>query len=174
MTDRNTGEEKPENPGQPPGLDRTVLLVFVGLLGVLFLWLNRIADGFMPDARLYPFVMTLVGGMLAAVAFIRVYQGKEPILDASSGKQADDRQDMQIYRQAVAYLLYFTAFYLGIWLLGFRVASVLSVFGFMRYFGQSNVMAGVYALAGLALVETLSRLLQLVLPSGFWHLLGLG
>ena len=156
-------------------LDRKTLIGFVTAVGILFFVLNRDANGFLPDARLYPFVMTATGMAIAVLALLRVFMGQEPILDSASGKTEaeSDEQQRKAYRQAGLYALFIVGFYLGIWVVGFRIAAAIFTFSFIRYFGLSAYKAAAYAVAGLVLVEALSRLLQLVLPSGLWYLLGI-
>ena len=155
-------------------LDRRTLIGFVSVMGILFFVLNRNANGFLPDARLYPFVMTAMGAVLAVFALFRVLTGKEPVLDSASGKAEEESHEEQLeaYRQAGLYALLIVGFYLGIWLVGFRIAAAVFTFSFMKYSGLSAAKSAIFAAFGLVLVEVLSRLLQLVLPGGLWYLLG--
>jgi len=170
--------DSPDNPNvhrksPVPALDRQVLLGFIALLVLLFILLNRIASGFFPDARLFPFVMSVAGTFFALVAFIRVWSGREPGVDPHATVALDAAETAAIYRSALAYLALFALFYFGIWVLGFRVAAGLFVFAFIRYSGQSYRNALLFALAGLLLVESIARLLQLVLPAGLWTLISI-
>tara|TARA_B100000959_G_scaffold268047_1_gene312300 strand:+ start:1665 stop:2174 length:510 start_codon:yes stop_codon:yes gene_type:complete len=162
-------------------LNKKVLLVFLGLLALFFVILFLAVADFMPDARLYPVVMSITGFVLALASVIRVLSGKEPTHEHNLIKvevKSDARQDdapadrsNREYRSALFYLAIICFFYVAIWLLGFRVATLVFVSGFMRYNKQSLVSCAVYAGLSLLLVEALSRLLGLVLPAGFWHLL---
>jgi len=155
-------------------INRKALLGFLAVALIVLFVLNRVANGFLPDARLFPFVMTAVGCVLGLAALGRVLLRQEPIQDSSLGKGDDETLEKQrhAYLEAAFYLVLISGFYLGIWLVGFRLAALLFTFGFMKHFGQSTRHALSYALAGLVLIEVLSRLLQLVLPGGFWYLLG--
>ena len=137
------------------------------MIGLVLIYLNHLADGFLPDARLYPYLMTLIGVGVVVTALIRVYLGKEPIIDASSGKDMESSAQPELlqYRRALFFLTLIAGFYLGVWLLGFRIAALLFVFSFLRYFEQSLTYSAISAIAGLVMVEVLSRILQLVLPT---------
>lgn len=148
--------------------DRNLLIGFIIVLSALLIVLNREADGFFPDARLYPYVMTIIGLVLAAISIVRVVLGKEPNMDAQNGKERDlsAEQTRRAYKMTIGYMLVFTAFYLGIWLFGFRIAAAVFVFGFIRYFGHTYLRSSIYSFFGVLLVEVLSRILHLVLPLG--------
>ncbi|GAB1269044.1 hypothetical protein NBRC116493_22970 [Aurantivibrio infirmus] len=153
--------------------DKRLLLFFVAALFVLFLVLNREANTFLPDARLYPYVTTIMGVFLVALSVVRIIMGREPNLDAQSGKNQEETEEQtrNAYRKIVAYMAVFCCFYFSIWIVGFRISAVVFVFSFIRYFGHSYLRSTIYALMGLVMVEALSRLLSLELPPGFWHLL---
>ncbi len=152
----------------PLGWDKKLLLVFLVLLGFGFIVLNRQANGFLPDARLYPYVITWIGLFFVAFSALRLWQGKEPNEDAQNGKTDDDTeaQVRATYKSTLFYLALFSGFYLAVWLIGFRVAAGLFVFFFMRSFGHSYRWALVYALLGLLMVEGLAFILSLSLPFG--------
>lgn len=156
--------------------DTRLLLCFISALFVLFLILNRVANTFLPDARLYPYVMTSIALLLSVLSILRVITGREPNLDAQSGRDQEGsvEQTRYAYQKIVGYMLLFCAFYFGVWIVGFRIPAVLFVFGFIRYFGHSYLQSAFYAFCGISMVEILSRLLHLELPSGFWHLLTVG
>lgn len=153
--------------------DKVLLLSFVAALLVLFLVLNREANTFLPDARLYPYVMTIIGILFAVLSIVRIAMGKEPNIDAQSGKDQEETeaQTRNTYRKIIAYMAVLSCFYFAIWVIGFKVSAVLFVFGFIRYFGHSYLRSTVYAFFGIVMVEFLSRLLHLDLPPGFWYLL---
>jgi len=148
--------------------DKVLLLGFIAALSTLFIVLNREANGFFPDARLYPYVVTILGMVLAVLSVVRVMLGKEPNMDAQTGKDwnLSAEHTREAYRKTVVYLLMFCCFYLGIWLLGFRLASGLFVFGFIRSFGHSYASSAVYVFCGIILTEVLSRVLHMTLPVG--------
>jgi len=151
--------------------DKLLLLCFISALFILFLVLNRVANTFLPDARLYPYVMTNIALLLSLLSIFRVITGREPNLDAQSGKDQNQsaEQTRHAYKKIVAYMLLFCAFYFAVWLVGFRVPAVLFVFGFIRYFGHSYLQSAFYAFCGFSMIEILSRLLHLELPPGIWH-----
>lgn len=151
-----------------PSADRFVLLGFIAFIAILFFTLNRLANGFFPDARLYPYVMTIIGLTLAVLAFIRVFTGKEPFADIpGSDPNSNGLQQMWVpYGKAGFYLSLILVFYVGIWFIGFRLAAVIFVFCFVRFNGQTLLSSALYATAGLIMVEILGRILQLALPGG--------
>jgi hypothetical protein len=148
--------------------DKTLLLAFIAVLSLLLIVLNREANSFLSDARLYPYVMSIIGLVLSALSIVRVIMGREPTVDPQSGKDWDlsAEHTRDAYQKTLIYLLMFCGFYLGIWLFGFRLAAGVFVFGFIHSFGHSYGRSALYALAGLAMLEGLSRLLSLTLPNG--------
>ena len=166
------------NKSTAASLDRKILLALIGLLAGFFIAMLMGAREFMPDARLYPFVMSMLGIALAFFAAVRVFAGKEPREEhkrMGPGTNAETKQDepsreniLRPYQGAAYYLLGLCLFYTGIGLLGFRLATVVFVFSFMRYNKQSLIACAIYGALGLLLVESLSRLLGLVLPAGLW------
>ncbi len=148
--------------------DKRLLLSFIATLTLLFIVLNREANSFFPDARLYPYVMTVIGLAIAALSVFRVLLGKEPNKDAQNGKEwtLSAEGTRHAYKKTIIYLAMFSSFYFGIWIMGFRIAAFVFVLGFFRSFGHNYPWSVVYALTGLMLVEGLSRVLGLVLPPG--------
>lgn len=151
--------------------DKRLLLSFIATLTLLFIVLNREANSFFPDARLYPYVMTVIGLAIAAFSVYRVLMGKEPNKDAQNGKEwsLSAEGTRHGYKKTIIYLAMFSSFYLGIWIVGFRVAAIVFVLVFFRSFGHNYRWSTVYALTGLLLVEGLSRVLGLVLPPGLLY-----
>ncbi len=168
MTDQEQNETKRDNKTGAFLWDKWLLLMFIAATAILFLVLNREANSFMSDARLYPYVVTILGLALCALSVVRVLTGKEPNHDVQNGKEleGDDQKIRQNYKNIIGYLLVFTAFYFSIWLVGFLISAGVFMLCFMRYFDQSYLKMAIYAVCGLIMVEALSRLLQLELPTG--------
>lgn len=147
--------------------DKYLLLAAIVIMVGVFILLNRTANGFFPDARLYPYVMTIIGLAVALLSIVRVLLNKEPNMDAQNGKEWHESPEkiQDSYLKTLAYLLVFIVFYLGIWLLGFRVASALFVFMFIRHFKHSYLQSIIFTLCGVALVEFLKRILNLEFPN---------
>lgn len=149
--------------------DKYLLLFFIVSLILFLILLNRQSNDFFPDARLYPFYMTILGILLSIVSIIRVVLGKEPNVDMNAEKEwnLSSENIVRNYTLTTRYLLMFVGFYLGVWLFGFYVSSAIFVFSFIKLYGKHTLLiCTLFTVFGLLLVKAISWILDLVMPTG--------
>lgn len=150
-----------------PALDRRVLLTFLGMTLAVFVIMWLASRDFMPGARMFPYFLTAAGVAVTVGALLRVWWGIEP--SKGPGQILPDKnQDARLeYRIAIRLMGGIAAYYVGIALVGFTIASALYLVAFARWYGQSYAYAIVTTAVALALVYTLSAVLNVYLPAGW-------
>lgn len=154
---------------------RWVRLVFLALNGILFFWVAWEARNFPERARIFPQSIALLGFSVIVVKMALLLRKDDVDADVAASEGLEDGSATTIgeeWRRAVPFLGAFTAYAVGIAIVGFLPASFLFVLLFLRLFDRMGWMKS----AASAILFTLVLLflaysMGLELPEGW---LGLG
>jgi hypothetical protein len=150
-----------------PRLDWFVLLGLLGLVIITFVITWIASYDFLPGARLFPYFVAAIGGLVAVAAFVRVWMGFEPGSGPGQTIPTADDDAWAAYRTAALIVGSIGLYYAAIWLVGFLVATALYLVCFARAYQQSYVYAVLTACAALAFVFTINVTLDLHMPIGW-------
>ena len=150
---------------------RWVRLVFLALNGLLFFWMAWEARNFPERARIFPQTIALLGFSVIVVKMSLLLR-KDDVAAADGLEDGSATTIGEEWRRAVPFLGAFTAYSVGIAIIGFLPASFLFVLFFLRLFDRMGWMKS----AASAILFTLVLLfiahsMGLELPEGW---LGLG
>jgi hypothetical protein len=147
-----------------------VRLTFLGLVGLLFLWVAWEAGSFPDRARIFPQTVALFGLAIIAAKVVLLLRRDDAGRDALP---AGDREPGSVtgigeeWRRGMPFLASFAAYAAGIALLGFLLSSLLFILLFLRRFdGMSWAKAGASAAAFTLLLVVIARVIGLELPEG--------
>jgi asparagine N-glycosylation enzyme membrane subunit Stt3 len=151
------------------GLER---LVFLGLVALVFSWAGWEAVSFPPRARIFPQTVAFAALALALIEIARTLiarrRGRAEAMPTAEQKGESKRPTL--HEQVVAgapYVLWIAAYYVGIYLVGFLVASGMFVFLFLNRVGRVRWLAALGATAPLlAAMLAIGAAMNLSWPTG--------
>jgi putative tricarboxylic transport membrane protein len=147
-------------------------VIFTGFLVAIFAYGAYEAREFPLLARIFPYWIALVTGVLAVIQLgveIRKYilqidDAQTDFVDLAPDRSLPPRL---VFQRALGYLLWFVGLYAAIWVFGFIIAMTVFLAAFLRYEAELGwVKILQLALAGLISLVTLSWSLSLHWPDG--------
>jgi hypothetical protein len=147
-------------------------LVFLALVALLLFWAGWGAVSFPPRARIFPQTVAFAALGLALIELTRTLiawtRGRTEAMPTPEPTGESKRP--ALHEQVVAgapYVLWIVAYYVGIYLVGFVVASGVFVFLFLNRVGSLRWLAAVGATAPLlAAMLALGTAMNLSWPTG--------
>jgi TctA family transporter len=145
---------------------RTVVLALSCTALVTFAYSTWEGIHFALDARLLPLLAAVPGTVLASVQLVRAGRGEVPSAEEGEGDEKDDAGDRRVGRE-LGQLAVIAGYLLGVWLVGFHLASVLFVFGFLTHRARMRGLpAAVYTMVTLVFFHVLGLAFGLRWPPG--------
>lgn len=149
-------------------------LIFLGLVALVFSWAGWEALSFPSRARIFPQTVAFAALALALIEVARTLiawrRGRTQAMPPAEQKGRGESKRSTLHEQVVAgapYVLWIAAYYMGIYLVGFVVASGVFVFLFLTRVGRVRWLAAVGATAPLlAAMLAVGTAMNLSWPTG--------
>jgi hypothetical protein len=129
------------------------------------------ASGFPFYAGLLPMVVAIPGVAMAAWQFVLDLRGQDQrkeVLDLGTSEAAASRKGTL---RALLVFAVIVAYYCLIIAVGFRIATLIFLVGFLRFLPRAGWgRTAIYTASMFAVIETFTRLLEMELPEGIWQL----
>lgn len=165
----NQSSNKPGRRSNLPRLDRNVLLGTLCVMALVFIATWLASRDFMPGARLFPNFVAGLGVGVTVIAILRVWLGIEPGQGVGQVLPNPNESAWPAYRYAGIMFACISAYYLGVFFLGFMPATFIFLVTFTRYHKLPWTFCLGGAVMALAFVYGLSELLGLFLPWGVFE-----
>ncbi len=153
------------SPPWRPGLGTIVSIGFV----LMFAYAWWASLGFQISARLLPLAVAIPGVILGGVQILQEIRGRSVPVgeDDEDGGAADVGRSWPTRRIALLYLCAIAAYYALVYLVGFRIASVLYMMGLLLIGARMRPLPAIlYTAATMLFIEWFGRLLGLRWPAG--------